>query len=120
MYTWTVIHLQRHVLRAQKMLQGCRHVRNVERLVSCELPDCCVLQASDQYLLEGLKRLCEAALAEVRQSQCASPFYPQQPRSHDCWAADAIAHVHPSLSGQLCWPVVPHCLVACGHLQFLR
>lgn len=25
---------------------------------------CC--QASDQYLLEGLKRLCEAALAEVR------------------------------------------------------
>jgi len=27
---------------------------------------CCCLQASDQYLLEGLKRLCEAALAEVR------------------------------------------------------
>lgn len=26
---------------------------------------CVSLQASDQYLLEGLKRLCEAALAEV-------------------------------------------------------
>lgn len=26
---------------------------------------CCCLQASDQYLLDGLKRLCEAALAEV-------------------------------------------------------
>ena len=40
------------------------------------------LQASDQYLLEGLKRLCEAALAEVRQATStqdsigASALYP--------------------------------------------
>jgi hypothetical protein len=29
-------------------------------------PCCVCVQASDQYLLDGLKRLCEAALAEVR------------------------------------------------------
>jgi hypothetical protein len=34
-------------------------------LLLCWLGGGVVVQASDQYLLEGLKRLCEAALAEV-------------------------------------------------------
>jgi hypothetical protein len=56
-------------------------------------------QASDQYLLEGLKRLCEAALAEVRRQGVARcPQWQQRLRQRALeMGSMACAPTHPPL-----------------------